>query len=88
VQAGLRLTIDDPEGTAHLLGELKGMSISGKTGTAQAGKKGDHAWFAGYVRSPKNNLAFCVFLEHGGSSTNAVILTHDLLMRMQSFGVI
>ncbi len=88
IQDGMRQTVADKDGTAHLLNELTGMTVSGKTGTAQAGRQGDHAWFVGYVRSPKNNLAFCVFLEHGGSSANAVVITRDLLFQMQSFGII
>ena len=89
VQQGLRMTVEDEQGTGHLLSTLNGMHVWGKTGTAQAGRlQENHAWFAGYVRSPKNNLAFCVFLEHGGSSANAVALTRDLLERIQSFGVI
>ena len=89
VQDGLRQVVEEKEGTGHLLNDLNGMTIWGKTGTAQAGRnKENHAWFTGYVRSSKSNLAFCVFLEHGGSSANAVFLTHDLLLRMQSFDVI
>jgi penicillin-binding protein 2 len=44
------------------------VSISGKTGTSQAG--GDlrsHAWFAGFAPSENPEIAFVVFLEHGGS---------------------
>jgi penicillin-binding protein 2 len=89
IQKGLRSTITDSEGTAHVLNELQGLDIYGKTGTAQAGgNKANHAWFAGYVHSPKNNLAFCVFLENGGSSSNSVELTHQLLSRMQFQGII
>jgi len=88
VQKGMRMAIEDEEGTAHLLAAVKGVTIWGKTGTAQAGSKGNHAWFAGYVRSPKSNLAFCVFLEHGGASTNAVMITRGLFERMQSFGAL
>ncbi len=88
VQNGLRQTITDKDGTAHILDDLKGMTIFGKTGTAQAGKQGDHAWFAGYVRTPKNNFAFCVFLEHGGPSSNAVLLTRALLQQMRQDGIL
>lgn len=89
VQRGLRSVITDEGGTAHTLNELGGMTIFGKTGTAQAGgAKAHHAWFAGYVRSAKNNLAFCVFLENGGSSANAVAVTKQLLGRMQEKGII
>jgi penicillin-binding protein 2 len=89
VQEGLRAVITDPEGTANSLNGLSGMTIFGKTGTAQAGgSKAHHAWFVGYVRSPKNNFAFTIFLENGGSSANAVELTRLLLSRLQSQGII
>ncbi len=89
IQEGLRSVVTDKEGTAHLLNDLPGMTVFGKTGTAQAGStKANHAWFAGYVRSPKNNLAFCVFLEHGASSAYAVEIAQQLLSRMQAQGII
>lgn len=88
VQNGMRMAIEDEEGTAHVLAGLKGMTVWGKTGTAQAGSKGNHAWFVGYARSARGNWAFCVFLEHGGASANAVMLARDLLERMQAQGAI
>ncbi len=89
VQKGLRSVVTDEEGTGHELSALSGMTIWGKTGTAQAGtNKPNHAWFAGYAQSPKNNIAFCVFLEHGGSSANAVAITKELLTRMQALNII
>lgn len=88
VQQGLRQVVEHPEGTGYLLHDVPDVKIWAKTGTAQAGRQGDHAWFAGYARSPKSNVAFCVFLEHGGSSSNAVALTRDLMLQMQSFGLI
>jgi cell division protein FtsI/penicillin-binding protein 2 len=58
--------------------------VAGKTGTAQAsGTKDDHAWFVGYVHSAKKNIAFCVFLEHGGSSQNACLVSRQLLLNMK-----
>ena len=89
VRDGLRRTITDPEGTAHELADVQNIKVWGKTGTAQAGEnKPNHAWFAGWARSDKANIVFCVFLGHGGSSANAVILTRDLLLRMQAQGII
>ncbi len=89
VQKGLREVVTDPEGTANILNDLPGIKVWGKTGTAQAGgSRPNHAWFAGYARSPKNNIAFCVFLEYGGSSANSVALTKELLAHMQSLNTI
>jgi penicillin-binding protein 2 len=89
VQQGMRSVVTDGEGTGHILNELAGVTVYAKTGTAQAGtNKANHAWFVGYARSPKNNIAFCVFLENGGSSANAVAITHELLRRMQNQGML
>ncbi len=88
IQEGMRSVVTDNEGTAHLLNDLPDMTIFGKTGTAQAGAKANHAWFVGYLRSPKANLAFCVFLENGVSSSYAVEITRELLGRMRSQGII
>jgi penicillin-binding protein 2 len=77
VQRGLYGVVHDAKGTARGA-RLEGVSMAGKTGTAQVRKltkqaaKGewsptrDHAWFAGYApaRSPK--IAVVVLVEHGG----------------------
>jgi penicillin-binding protein 2 len=82
IQKGLRDTVTDPSGTAHEI-DIQGMNVAGKTGTAQSTQgKEHHAWFAGYVKSDKRNISFCVFLEHGGSSVNAVGIARDLLLAL------
>ena len=89
IQQGLRSVVTDETGTAHELNDLTGMTVFGKTGTAQAGmNKPNHAWWVGYARSPKSNLVFCVFLEHGGASSHAVDLARHLLLRLQQEGMI
>lgn len=83
VAKGLRAAVTDYSGTANIL-NLDELYVAGKTGTAQAsGKKDDHAWFVGYVQSAKKNVAFCVFLEHGGSSRNACSVSKKLLLDMK-----
>ena len=83
VLTGLKDVVDEDTGTGHLL-DIEGLHVSGKTGTAQAsGNKENHAWFVGFTSSAKANIAFCVFLEHGGSSRNAVELARELLVRMK-----
>jgi len=84
VQEGLKGVVDDPEGTGHDLKEVPGLDIYGKTGTAQSVRgKPNHAWFVGYTRSFKRSIAFCVFLENGGSSENSVKIARDLLLKLQ-----
>ena len=88
VLTGMRGAVTDAHGTARLL-NLKGFEIYGKTGTAQsAAGRDDHAWFAGFNKTGQVRVAFCVFLEYGGSSYNAVVLTRDLLTRMAEAGII
>jgi penicillin-binding protein 2 len=89
VQQGLKAVVDDPEGTGHDLKEIPSLNIYGKTGTAQSVHgKPNHSWFVGYATSPKAGIAFCVFLEYGGSSENSVKIAHDLLLKLQSMQII
>lgn len=43
--------------------------VAGKTGTAEVDGAKDHAWFIGY----RADLAFCVFVRHGGSGRSAAV---------------
>ena len=88
MQRGLRATVTDSSGTAHVL-DIPGVYIAGKTGTVQTAKTGnDHAWFVGYTKNTKKEIAFCVFLEHGGSSYNACLVAKDLLLQLQKKGIL
>ena len=88
LEDGLRNVVEDPAGTANAL-FIPGLKSFGKTGTAQSGgNRNDHAWFVGYTRSVKRNIVYCVFLENGGSSYNAVVLAHELLLRLRGIGII
>ena len=84
VRAGLERVVDLNTGTGHVLADIPGVVTYGKTGTAQAGgNREDHAWFAGVSRTEKRAIAYCVLLEHGGSSANAVTLTHEFLTQLR-----
>ncbi len=88
VQEGLKNVVEDSSGTAHGL-DIPGLKSYGKTGTAQAGiNKEHHAWYVGYTKTDQRKIAYCVFLENGGSSQNAVELTRELLLRLQGLGII
>ena len=89
VQQGLKAVVDDPQGTGHDLKGIAGLDIYGKTGTAQSLRgKPNHAWFIGYIRTSRGAIAFCVFLENGGSSENSVKIAHDLILKLQSLKII
>jgi penicillin-binding protein 2 len=44
---------------------LQGVTIAGKTGTAQAPPHPDHAWFVGFAPAEKPQIVVAVFLEFG-----------------------
>jgi len=83
IKQGMRATVTDPAGTAHDL-NMPQVYVAGKTGTAQSSSnKEHHAWFVGYAQGDVRNIAFCVLLEHGGSSHNATFIARDLLLMMR-----
>ena len=72
VREGLASAVEQPYGTGYRTVRLDGVSIAGKSGTAETSPgKADHAWFAGYVPADKPRYAFAVVLEHGGSGSRA-----------------
>jgi penicillin-binding protein 2 len=72
VRAGLRAAVEEPIGTGFKTVRLQGVSIAGKTGTAETSPdKPDHAWFTGYVPAENPRYVVVVALEHGGSGSKA-----------------
>lgn len=65
VRRGLKAVVNSPTGTG-MRAQQTGFLVAGKTGTAQAGPKGSHAWFIGYAPADDPHAALVVFLEHGG----------------------
>lgn len=63
VRAGMWAVVASPHGTAHRAG-LAEFRVAGKTGTAQAGAQGDHAWFMGYAPLEAPEVAFACLVEH------------------------
>ncbi|AOZ71884.1 hypothetical protein BK816_00100 [Boudabousia tangfeifanii] len=43
--------------------QIKGMQVAGKTGTAETGRGGSHAWFVGFAPADKPQLVVVAFLE-------------------------
>lgn len=56
----LREVVTDGTGTAA---DVAGAAVHGKTGTAEFGDSGEHAWFIGHA----DGVAFAVLVEGGGS---------------------
>ena len=65
------------EGTATQLRDVPGDPVHAKSGTAEYSEdtKEDHRWIMGY----QDNIAFCVFVEKGGSAGPAIPLAQKFL---------
>ena len=71
VRTGLQKVVSHPRGTGYKRVRLDEVTIAGKTGTAEVGRGGDHAWFAGFTPAESPQVAFVVMVEHGGSGGRA-----------------
>lgn len=88
VKEGLRLVVEDPAGTGRRAG-VEGLSIAGKTGTAQSAEGLSHAWFAGFspIQNPK--VALTVFVEHGGKGgLEAAELAEKIFKEAKELGIL
>jgi penicillin-binding protein 2 len=85
VRDGLSAVVEGRSGTARIA-HVDGLSISGKTGTAQVFSRGasetgtgkntpkhlrDHAWFVAYAPSDAPRIAVVVIVEHGEHGSSA-----------------
>lgn len=65
IKEGMKKAVNDPSGTAKAA-RAEGLTVAGKTGTAEAGPKGSHAWFTGFSPADEPQFSVVVFLEYGG----------------------
>jgi penicillin-binding protein 2 len=67
IEAGLRGAVADPKGTAYnAFSGFTGMTIAGKTGTAQVHNKQDTALFVAYNVDPEPQWCVAVVMEEAG----------------------
>jgi len=90
VRAGLASAIEEPIGTGFKTVRLPGVTIAGKTGTAETSPgKPDHAWFTGYVPANKPRYVIVVVLEHGGSGSKAAgPIAREIVRSMSERGML
>jgi len=65
LQEGMKRVVNTAGGTGGAA-KVAGVSVSGKTGTAQNPHGKDHAWFIGYAPSDHPKIAICVLVENAG----------------------
>lgn len=85
IHRGLVGVVNDPTGTAYSE-RLNGITVAGKTGTAQVGRERrrvgekeivgwdttqDHAWFAGYAPAEDPEIVVVALVAHGGAGAAA-----------------
>jgi peptidoglycan glycosyltransferase len=56
--------VNEGTGTAAA---INGISVAGKTGTAENSEGEDHAWFRGSAEVEGRRVAFAVLVENGGA---------------------
>lgn len=62
------LMISVVEGGTGTAARIPGVSVAGKTGTAQNETGSAHAWFVGFAPAEDPQVAVAVIVEHGGSA--------------------
>ena len=81
INKGLREVVSDEKGTASILANL-GVSVAGKTGTAQNPRGLSHGWFAGFAPYENPKYVICVFIEHGEHGYFAALVAKKILEEM------
>ena len=81
VRRGMYLVVNGSEGTARYLADrVPGVTIAGKTGTAQNPAGEDHAWFTAYAPVEAPEIVVTVVVENGGGGSSvAAPIAFDVL---------
>ena len=63
--------------------QISGITVAGKTGTAENETDRDHAWFVGYAPADNPRIAVAVLLEYDGGSggTNACPIARNVMRK-------
>lgn len=81
IHKGMYDVVNTPGGTA-LSAKVSGISVCGKTGTAQNPHGEDHAWFIAFAPRVNPKIALCVLVENSGfGGTVAAPIAQRLLTK-------
>jgi len=75
LRKALVAVVGSEEGTGGLA-RVEGVTVAGKTGTAQNPRGEDHAWFVGYAPAERPEIAVAVIIEnagHGGAVAAPIV---------------
>ncbi len=81
---GMKSVTSDTTGTAYVRFQDFGISVGGKTGSAEAGKDENnrdivHAWFAGFAPFEDPEIAIVVMVENGGHGNYTAEVVRDIM---------
>jgi len=86
LKALMRQVVDD--GTARAA-KINGLSVAGKTGTAENPHGDDHSWFLCFAPVDQPALALIVLVENGGyGAMTAVPIAKSILMKANDLGML
>jgi penicillin-binding protein 2 len=74
------MAANDPGGTVFGMGNVPGLDICGKTGTAQNPHGQDHSVFMGFAPRNDPKIAIYVYVENAGFGASAAVPIGSLLM--------
>jgi penicillin-binding protein 2 len=87
IKDALYSVVESDDGTG-INARVEGLSVSGKTGTAQATGHTSHGWFVGYAPSENPKVAIAVFIENGGYGGEvAAPIAGAVLKKMKQSGM-
>ena len=83
VLKGMQSVTSDTTGTAYVRFQDFGISVGGKTGSAEAfddnGNEVVHAWFAGFAPFEDPEIAVVVMVENGGHGNYTAEVVRDIM---------
>ncbi len=84
ILSGMRSVTSDRTGTAYVRFQDFGISVGGKTGSAEAGKDKNqrdivHAWFTGFAPFEDPEIAVVVMVENGGHGNYTAEVVRNIM---------
>ena len=85
VREGMRRVVMEPGGTGGLA-KIKGISVAGKTGTAENPHGKSHSWFIGFAPFDQPRIAIVVLVENAGYGGSFAAPIAGMCMEEYLFG--
>ncbi|MFH1790621.1 MAG: penicillin-binding protein 2 [Candidatus Omnitrophota bacterium] len=88
IREGLKRVVNDPHGTG-MKAKIEGLTVAGKTGTAENPRGKAHGWFSGFAPAEDPALCVVVFVEYGGKGgLEASMLAKQVIVKSRDLGLL